>query len=107
MSLMVFHFSSYATSVQYVIAAKGTFTADDLTDGKLPLAKLEELTKKGLLSYLPDELELTARTRMEHKDLSLAQLAAIMTPPISKPGLSHRLKKITAIAEELLNRGAK
>jgi len=39
---------SYATSVQYVIAAKGTFTADDLTDGKLPLAKLEELTKKGI-----------------------------------------------------------
>ena len=71
------------------------------------IALIEELTKKGLLSYLPDELELTARTRMEHKDLSLAQLAAIMTPPISKPGLSHRLKKITAIAEELLNRGAK
>ena len=39
---------SYATSVQYVIAAKGTFTAEDLTDGKLSLSKLEELSNKGL-----------------------------------------------------------
>ena len=31
---------SYATSMQYVIAAKGTFTVDDLVDGKLPISKL-------------------------------------------------------------------
>ena len=31
---------SYATSMQYVIAVKGTFTASDLVDGKLPIAKL-------------------------------------------------------------------
>ena len=68
------------------------------------ISLIEELIKKGLISYLPDELELTARARMEHKDLSLSQLAAIITPPISKPGLSHRLKKITAIAEELLKK---
>ena len=71
------------------------------------ISLIEELIEKGLLSFLPDELEMTARARMEHKDLSLAQLAAIITPPISKPGLSHRLKKITAIAEELLDKGAK
>ncbi len=69
------------------------------------ISLIEELMEKGLLSFLPDELELTARARMEHKDLSLSQLAAIITPPISKPGLSHRLKKITAIAEELLKKG--
>ena len=51
---------------------------------------------------LPDELEMTARLRMENEHLSLAQLASIITPPISKPGLSHRLKKITELAEEIL-----
>lgn len=71
------------------------------------ISLIEELIEKGLISYLPDELELTARARMEHKDLSLSQLAAIITPPISKPGLSHRLKKITVIAEELLKKEAK
>ena len=71
------------------------------------IALIEALIARGLISHLPDELELTARARMEHKDLSLSQLAAIITPPISKPGLSHRLKKITAIAEELLKKSEK
>ena len=71
------------------------------------IALIRKLSEKGLLSLLPEELESTARARMEHSELSLAQLASIMTPPISKPGLSHRLKKITAIAEELLKKSEK
>lgn len=71
------------------------------------IALIQRLSDKGLLSLLPDELESTARARMEYSELSLSQLAATMTPPISKPGLSHRLKKITAIAEELLKKSEK
>ncbi len=63
---------------------------------------IEELIKKGLISQLPDELAATARLRLEHRDLSLSQLAALTTPRISKPGLSHRLKRITEMAESLL-----
>ena len=63
---------------------------------------ISELFRRGLSSQLPDELEKTARLRMEHSDLSLSQLASIITPHISKPGLSHRLKKITELAEEIL-----
>ena len=63
---------------------------------------ISELFRRGLSSQLPDELEKTARLRMEHSDLSLSQLAARITPHISKPGLSHRLKKITELAEEIL-----
>jgi len=63
---------------------------------------IELLIEKGLISQLPEELEATARLRLEHRDLSLSQLAAIITPKISKPGLSHRLKRITELARELL-----
>ena len=63
---------------------------------------ISELINRGLISQLPEELEMTARLRMEYSDLSLARLAALITPPISKPGLSHRLKKITSMAEKLL-----
>ena len=63
---------------------------------------IEELVERGLISQLPDELEATARFRMENRDMSLSQLAGAITPPISKSGLSHRLKKITEIAERLL-----
>ncbi len=39
---------SYATSYQYAIVAKGTFTDADLVDGKLPVAKLAELGNKAI-----------------------------------------------------------
>lgn len=39
---------SYATSVQYVIVPTGTFDNDDLTDGKLPLSKLNDLSNKAI-----------------------------------------------------------
>ena len=63
---------------------------------------IESLEKANLLSTLPDELELTARKRLEYRDYSLSRLAAEFTPPISKPGLSHRLNKIVEIAENLI-----
>jgi DNA-binding transcriptional regulator WhiA len=51
---------------------------------------------------MAEELEKTARLRLEYKDYSLARLAAEFSPPISKPGLSHRLNKILEIYENLL-----
>jgi DNA-binding protein WhiA len=66
------------------------------------IAAIEELAKKGLLSSLSEELEKTARLRLEHRDLSLTQLAALCVPPITKPGLSHRLNKIVSIADRML-----
>ena len=67
------------------------------------IALIEELVERGLISLLPDELERTARFRMENSDMSLSQMAGAITPPISKSGLSHRLKKITEMAENILN----
>ena len=39
---------SYATSVQYVIVAKGVFDSADLVDGKLDIAKLAEISINGI-----------------------------------------------------------
>lgn len=64
---------------------------------------ITRLEEANLLSSLPDELVLTARLRLEHRELSLSQLAAISNPPISKPGLSHRLKKIIELGTQLLD----
>lgn len=63
---------------------------------------IAELERANLLSSLPDELEETARLRLRYPDLSLSQLAAIAVPAISKPGLSHRLKKIMELGTQLL-----
>lgn len=63
---------------------------------------IRALDEANLLSSLPDELEVTARLRLEHADMSLFQLSAISVPHISKPGLSHRLNRIIEVGEQLL-----
>lgn len=65
---------------------------------------ISELDRAKLLSSLPEELEETARLRLRYPDLSLSQLAAIAVPSISKPGLSHRLKKIMELGTQLLHK---
>lgn len=68
------------------------------------VAAIERLARAGLLSSLPEELELSARQRLEFPDLSLTQLAATHTPPITKSGLSHRMNRLVALADELLGK---
>ena len=46
----------------------------------------------------PEALRETVRLRLAYPTDSLAELAQRFDPPISKPGLSHRLKKITEFA---------
>ena len=66
------------------------------------IAVIEALANANLLSSLPEELERTARLRLQRSDLSLSQLAAISVPSISKSGLSHRLNKIMELAAQLM-----
>ena len=62
---------------------------------------IERLRDENLLSSLPDEIEEAARMRMEYPEVSLSQLAGMMTPPITKSGLNHRLQKILEYAKTL------
>ena len=63
---------------------------------------IERLIAENKMSFLPPELEATARLRLQYPDTSLVQLAAMADPPMTKSGLNHRLKKIVEMAEELL-----
>lgn len=63
-------------------------------------AAISYLSSLGLLESLPSELAETARLRLANPDLSLAQLVTKTVPRISKPGLSHRLRRLVAIANE-------
>ena len=53
------------------------------------------------MSTLPENLRLTAKLRMQYPDLPLAKLAQKFDPPVSKAGLSHRLKRIQEAARRL------
>ena len=65
---------------------------------------IRDLDRANLLSSLPEELERTARLRIQYTDLSLSQLANVSVPAITKSGLSHRLNKILEIAEQKLHK---
>lgn len=64
------------------------------------VAAISSLESMGKLSLLPDELFETAKLRLENPSASLAELALMHEPPISKSGLTHRLAKIIELAEE-------
>lgn len=58
------------------------------------LDAIEILEKNGTLFELSDEIQNTARLRRENPDLSLAELAALHTPPITKSCVNRRLQKL-------------
>lgn len=62
---------------------------------------IENLVAAGKFEAMPDELKQTAKLRLEHDDATLAELASLHNPPITKSGLNHRLKRIIALSQGL------
>ncbi|HOQ07761.1 MAG TPA: DNA-binding protein WhiA [Clostridiales bacterium] len=52
------------------------------------------------LDKLPPSLREIAELRLEHKDLSLTELGQMLSPPLGKSGVNHRLRKLDRIAEK-------
>lgn len=56
--------------------------------------------KGGCWSICPESCRLAAKAREENPEASLSELAAMMEPPITKPAMNHRMKKIVSLAAE-------
>lgn len=63
------------------------------------IAAIEAALQHRGIEVFPENLRETVDLRVAYPEASLAELAAKFTPPISKPGLDHRLKRILQIAE--------
>ena len=59
------------------------------------------IKKKRKFSSLPENLQEIANLRVENPDISLVELGKLLKEPIGKSGVNHRLKKLSAIAEDL------
>lgn len=55
-------------------------------------------------SMLDDTLKEIANLRLEHPDASLKELGTMLSEPLSKSGINHRLKRLMEIAENLPRR---
>ena len=79
---------------------------DDANTSKVVEAAQEQLTairtlkELGMLEHLPQKLQQAATARESHPESSLTELAALMEPPITKPAMNHRLKKLVEMAKE-------
>ncbi len=79
---------------------------DDANTSKVVEAAQEQITairileERGLLENLPAKLMQAADARLKHPSSSLSELAGMMDPPITKPAMNHRLKKLMEMAKE-------
>ncbi len=64
------------------------------------IEQIEYLQKIGKFDGLPENLKEIANLRQENPDVSLVELGQMLSTPIGKSGVNHRLKKICEIAKE-------
>ncbi|MDD3202814.1 MAG: DNA-binding protein WhiA [Pygmaiobacter massiliensis] len=65
------------------------------------IRNLQLLRENQQFESLPEELREIARLRIDYPECSLAELGAMLEPPLGKSGVSHRLRKLASIAEGL------
>lgn len=56
------------------------------------------------LDTLSDQLREIAIIRLDNTETSLKEIGLMLTPPVGKSGVNHRLRKISEIADELRNK---
>ncbi len=61
---------------------------------------IKKLKKSKKFEMLPDTLKEVAKLRLENPDSTYEELGKMLSKPIGKSGVSHRLEKISKIANE-------
>ena len=64
------------------------------------LAAIRVLRERGILETMAPKLQQAAIAREENPESNLTELASLMDPPISKPAMNHRLKRLVIMAKE-------
>ncbi len=64
------------------------------------LAAIRILKERRQLGKLPQKLSDAAKARLKNPEASLSELAAMMEPPITKPAMNQRLKRIIQLSKE-------
>lgn len=59
------------------------------------------LKQKTGFSYLSEGLEEIAVLRLEYPEATLKELGEMLSPPVGKSGVNHRLRRLSRMAEEL------
>jgi len=72
-----------------------------VTAAQSQIEAIEFIISEVGLGYLSKPLQNVARLRITHDTASLTEIGAMLSPPIGKSGVNHRLRKIVEIAEDI------
>ena len=64
------------------------------------ISAIRTIRERGMFDALPTKLKEAAEARENNPESSLTELAQLMQPPITKPAMNHRLKKLLQMAQE-------
>ena len=65
------------------------------------ISAVEKIERFGALESLNGELREIADLRLKNPDLTITELGRLLSPPLTKSGINHRIRKLMKIAEEL------
>jgi DNA-binding protein WhiA len=72
-----------------------------VTAAMAQIRAIRKIEKRQGLNFLPQELRELAQLRLDNPDLSLRELGEMLSVPLSRSGVNHRLKRIMELAEEV------
>jgi DNA-binding protein WhiA len=67
----------------------------------IQMRAIEAIIENGKADELPDELRQTLDLRAAFPNATLNELAAMHTPPITKSGVNHRLKRLIDFSQRI------
>lgn len=65
------------------------------------IENIEYIRDTAGLDSLPQNLREIAELRLNYREASLKELGQMLTPPLGKSGINHRLRKIEQVAEDI------
>ena len=65
------------------------------------VSAIKKIQKTKGLDWLPEQLRMIARIRLENPDMSLDEIKSELGGEISRSGVNHRLNRLIKIANEL------
>ena len=68
------------------------------------LSDIKLIKEKNGFDDLPDSLKVVAQARLDNPLLSIKELGELISPPLSKSCINHRMRKLSLIADEYSKR---
>ena len=71
-----------------------------ITVARKQVEQIRSFLRKYSLATLPEDLQTIARLRLNNTTASLEELGSMLSPPLSKSGVNHRMQRLMKLLRE-------